>query len=43
VEPGTLYGGAHAKFIKKLDPEQSKEINQKIATHYLMYAGWYLQ
>lgn len=41
VEPGTLYGGAPAKFIKKLDPEQSKEINQKIAKHYLMYADWY--
>jgi carbonic anhydrase/acetyltransferase-like protein (isoleucine patch superfamily) len=41
VEPGCIYGGAPAKFIKKLDPEQSKEINQKIARNYLMYAGWY--
>ncbi|MDR0508171.1 MAG: gamma carbonic anhydrase family protein [Dysgonamonadaceae bacterium] len=41
VEPGCLYGGTPAKFIKKLDPEQSKEINQKIAKNYLMYAGWY--
>ena len=41
VEPGSIYGGAPAKFIKKMDPEQSKEINQKIAKNYLMYAGWY--
>jgi carbonic anhydrase/acetyltransferase-like protein (isoleucine patch superfamily) len=41
VEPGCIYGGTPAKFIKKIDPEQSKEINQKIARNYLMYAGWY--
>jgi carbonic anhydrase/acetyltransferase-like protein (isoleucine patch superfamily) len=41
VEAGSLYGGAPAKFIKKLDPEQSKEINQKIARNYLMYSDWY--
>lgn len=41
VEPGCIYGGAPAKFIKKLDPEQSKEINQKIAKNYLMYSQWY--
>jgi carbonic anhydrase/acetyltransferase-like protein (isoleucine patch superfamily) len=41
VEPGCIYGGVPAKFVKKLDPEQSKEINQKIARNYMMYAGWY--
>ena len=41
VEPGSIYGGVPAKFIKRLDPEQSKEINRKIAKNYLMYAGWY--
>jgi len=41
VEPGSIYGGAPAKFIKKIDPEQSKEINQKIAKNYLMYSQWY--
>ncbi|MDR1738328.1 MAG: gamma carbonic anhydrase family protein [Candidatus Symbiothrix sp.] len=41
VEAGSLYGGTPAKFIKKLDPEQSKEINQKIARNYLMYSEWY--
>jgi len=41
VEPGSIYGGSPAKFIKKIDPEQSKEINQKIARNYLMYSQWY--
>ncbi|MDR2087715.1 MAG: gamma carbonic anhydrase family protein [Dysgonamonadaceae bacterium] len=41
VEPGSIYGGTPAKFIKKIAPEQSKEINRKIARNYLMYAGWY--
>ncbi len=41
VEPGCIYAGTPAKFVKKVDPEQSKEINQKIAKNYLMYAGWY--
>jgi carbonic anhydrase/acetyltransferase-like protein (isoleucine patch superfamily) len=41
VEPGSIYAGVPAKFIKKVDPEQSKEMNQKIANNYLMYAGWY--
>ncbi|MDR0798682.1 MAG: gamma carbonic anhydrase family protein [Dysgonamonadaceae bacterium] len=41
VELGCIYGGTPAKFIKKMDPEQSKEINQKIATQYLMYSEWY--
>ena len=41
VEPGAIYAGIPAKFVKKIDPEQSKEINQKIAKNYLMYASWY--
>jgi len=41
VEAGCIYGGSPAKFIKKMDLEQSKEINQKIARNYLMYAEWY--
>lgn len=41
VEPGSIYAGVPAKFIKKVDPEQSKEMNQKIANNYLMYASWY--
>lgn len=41
IKPGELWGGAPAKFIKMVDPEQSKEINQKIAKNYLMYSQWY--
>ena len=41
IEPGSIWGGVPAKFIKKVDPEQAKELNQKIAHNYLMYASWY--
>ncbi len=41
VEPGSIYAGVPAKFVKKVDPEQSKEMNQKIARNYLMYSSWY--
>ena len=36
-----LWAGVPAKFVKKVDPEQSRELNQRIARQYLMYAGWY--
>ena len=41
IPPGTVWGGVPARFIKNVDPEQSKELNQKIAGNYLMYAQWY--
>ena len=41
IPAGELWGGCPAKFIKKVDPEQSKELNQKIARNYSMYASWY--
>lgn len=41
IEPGSIWAGVPAKFIKMVDPAQSKEMNQKIANNYLMYAGWY--
>lgn len=41
IEPGSIWGGVPAKFIKKVDPEQSKELNEKIAHNYLMYSGWF--
>ncbi len=41
VEPGSIYAGVPAKFVKKVDPEQAMEINQKIAKNYLMYSGWF--
>ncbi|KAA6346624.1 Carnitine operon protein CaiE [termite gut metagenome] len=41
IEPGSIWGGVPAKFIKKVDPEQAKELNRKIAHNYLMYSDWY--
>lgn len=41
IEPNSIWGGVPARFIKNVDPEQSKEMNQKIAHNYLMYSGWY--
>ena len=41
VGDGELWGGVPAKFIKKVDAEQSKELNIGIAQHYIMYAEWY--
>lgn len=41
IEPGSLWAGVPAKFIKKVDPAQSKELNEKIAHNYLMYSGWF--
>lgn len=41
IEPGSIYAGVPAKFVKKVEPEQAKEINQKIAKNYLMYSSWY--
>ena len=41
IGPHELWGGAPARFIKKVDPSQSAELNEKIARNYLMYSRWY--
>lgn len=41
IEPHTLWAGVPAKFVKKVDPQQSKDMNERIAHNYEMYAGWY--
>jgi carbonic anhydrase/acetyltransferase-like protein (isoleucine patch superfamily) len=41
VEPGSIWGGVPAKFIKKVDADQDREMIKKIADNYLMYAGWF--
>ena len=41
VEPGSIYAGVPAKFVKKVDPGQAREMNQKIARNYMMYSGWF--
>ena len=42
IEPYSVYAGVPARFVKKVDPEQSKELNQRIAANYGMYASWYI-
>jgi carbonic anhydrase/acetyltransferase-like protein (isoleucine patch superfamily) len=41
IEPGSLYAGTPAKRIKDVDPEQAKEMIERIANNYVMYAGWF--
>lgn len=41
IEPNSVYGGVPAKKIKNIEPEQTKEMVEKIANNYLMYASWY--
>lgn len=41
VEAGTIYAGVPAKKVKTLSPETFKGQNQRIATNYLKYAGWF--
>ena len=41
IGPNELWMGVPAKFKKMVDPQQSKEMNQKIAHNYLMYSTWY--
>lgn len=41
IPPYTIWAGVPAKQVKTVSPEQSKEINQKIAHNYAMYASWY--
>lgn len=41
IEPGSIYAGIPAKFVKKVDTRQAQELNRKIADNYHMYASWY--
>jgi|SRR5574344_70925 carbonic anhydrase/acetyltransferase-like protein (isoleucine patch superfamily) len=41
IEPNTLWGGVPAKFIKNIPPEQSLELNKRIAKGYIMYSEWF--
>lgn len=36
-----MWAGAPAKFIKMVEPEKAKEMNEKIARNYTMYSRWY--
>jgi carbonic anhydrase/acetyltransferase-like protein (isoleucine patch superfamily) len=41
VEPGSIYAGVPAKKVKDVEPHQTREMINKIADNYLMYASWY--
>ncbi|MDR3093736.1 MAG: gamma carbonic anhydrase family protein [Bacteroidales bacterium] len=41
VEPGSLYAGTPAKKVKDVSPEQTRDMIERIADNYLMYASWY--
>lgn len=41
LEPNSVYAGVPAKRIKTIEAGQSKEMIQKIANNYTMYASWY--
>lgn len=41
VEKGCIYAGVPAKKIKEVSVEQQKEIVERIANDYVMYASWY--
>jgi carbonic anhydrase/acetyltransferase-like protein (isoleucine patch superfamily) len=41
VEPGSLYAGTPAKKVKDVSPEQTREMIDRIANNYMMYASWY--
>ena len=41
VEPNSIYAGVPAKKVKTIEPEQTKEMINKIANNYSMYASWY--
>lgn len=41
VEPCSIYAGIPAKFIKKINHDQTEEIISKIADNYIHYSDWY--
>ena len=41
LEPNSVYAGVPARKVKDVTPEQRKEIIERIAHDYRMYASWY--
>ncbi len=41
VEPYSIYAGVPAVKIKEIDPDQTREMIDKIANNYLFYSDWY--
>lgn len=41
VEPYSVYAGVPAKKVKEITPDQSRDIVERTARDYVMYASWY--
>lgn len=41
LEPNSIYAGIPAKKVKSISPQQRKEIIERTAHDYMMYASWY--
>jgi len=41
VEPGSLYAGTPARKVKDVSPEQTRNMIERIANNYVIYASWY--
>ena len=41
IEPGSVYAGVPAKRVKDVMPEQVRDIIERTARDYMMYASWY--
>ena len=41
VEAGSLYAGTPAKKVKDVSVEQTRNMIERIADNYILYAGWY--
>ncbi|MBE0674869.1 MAG: gamma carbonic anhydrase family protein [Bacteroidales bacterium] len=43
IEPGSVYGGVPARFIKKTDPALTTSMIKRIAENYPRYSKWYTE
>lgn len=41
IEPGSVYAGTPARRVKSVTPEQVRDIIERTARDYMMYASWY--
>jgi carbonic anhydrase/acetyltransferase-like protein (isoleucine patch superfamily) len=41
IAPGSLYAGVPAKFVKKVDEENFKDLIERISNNYVMYSKWF--
>jgi carbonic anhydrase/acetyltransferase-like protein (isoleucine patch superfamily) len=41
IEPGSIWAGVPAKFVKKVNPELFSGQIERISKNYVMYASWF--